>query len=78
LLDHEAHSITGRHIHSTDAVLLAGADAVGNAVVKLMQQSAPEPMADQPLDRLGSARSRTTVPMAGRTGKPWLFVARRW
>lgn len=37
LLGHKAHSITSRYLHSTDAVLLAAADAVANATMKLME-----------------------------------------
>jgi integrase len=37
LLGHKAHSITSRYVHSADAVLLAAADAVANAIVKLMK-----------------------------------------
>ena len=36
LLGHKAHSITSRYVHSADAVLLAAADAVANATMKLM------------------------------------------
>ena len=36
LLGHKTHSITSRYIHSADAVLLAAADAVANATMKLM------------------------------------------
>ena len=48
LLGHKTHSITSRYVHSADAVLLAAADAVANATMKLMviipePASAPEP-----------------------------------
>jgi hypothetical protein len=36
LLGHKTHSITSRYVHSADAVLLAAADAVANATMKLM------------------------------------------
>jgi hypothetical protein len=36
LLGHKTHSITSRYMHSADAVLLAAADAVANAIMKLM------------------------------------------
>ena len=36
LLGHKTHSITSRYMHSADAVLLAAADAVANATMKLM------------------------------------------
>jgi integrase len=35
LLGHKTHSITSRYMHSADAVLLAAADAVANATMKL-------------------------------------------
>jgi integrase len=35
-LGHKAHSVTSRYVHSADAVLLAAADAVANATMKLM------------------------------------------
>ena len=37
LLGHKTHSITSRYMHSADAVLLAAADAVANATMKLME-----------------------------------------
>ena len=36
LLGHKTHSITNRYMHSADTVLLAAADAVANATMKLM------------------------------------------
>jgi hypothetical protein len=36
LLGHKTHSITSGYMHSADAVLLAAADAVANATMKLM------------------------------------------
>ena len=36
LLGHKTHSITSRYVHSADAVLLAAADAVANATMKLL------------------------------------------
>ena len=36
LLGHKTHSITSRYVHSADAVLMAAADAVANATMKLM------------------------------------------
>jgi hypothetical protein len=39
LLGHKTHSITSRYVHSADAVLLAAADAVANATMKLMRRS---------------------------------------
>ena len=36
LIGHKTHSITSRYVHSADAVLLAAADAVANATMKLM------------------------------------------
>ena len=36
LLGHKTHSITSRYMHSADTVLLAAADAVANATMKLM------------------------------------------
>jgi integrase len=38
LLGHKTHSITSRYMHSADAVLLAAADAVMNATMKLMAE----------------------------------------
>ncbi len=37
LIGHKTHSITSRYMHAADAVLLAAADAVANATMKLMQ-----------------------------------------
>ena len=39
LLGHKTHSITSRYVHSADAVLLAAADAVANATMKLTEKS---------------------------------------
>jgi hypothetical protein len=36
LIGHKKHSITSRYVHSADAVLLAAADAVADATIKLM------------------------------------------
>lgn len=36
LLGHKTHSVTSRYLHSADAVLLAAADAVADATMKLM------------------------------------------
>jgi integrase len=36
LLGHNTHSITNRHVHSADAVLVAAADVAANATMKLM------------------------------------------
>jgi integrase len=47
LLGHKAHSITSRYVHSADAVLLAAADAVANATMKLMGQVDIDPTPDQ-------------------------------
>jgi integrase len=41
LLGHMTHSITSRYLHSVDAVLLAAADAVANATMKLMAEKEP-------------------------------------
>jgi integrase len=43
LLGHKAHSITSRYVHSADAVLLAAADAVANATMKLMVLDQAQP-----------------------------------
>ena len=40
LLGHKMHSITSRYVHSADAVLLAAADSVANATMKLMAVTA--------------------------------------
>jgi integrase len=47
LLGHKAHSITSRYVHSADAVLLAAADAVADATMKLMGQVDIDPTPDQ-------------------------------
>jgi hypothetical protein len=39
LIGHKTHSITSRYVHSADAVLLAAADAVANATMKLIEKS---------------------------------------
>jgi integrase len=36
LIGHKTHSVTSRYMHSADAVLLAAADVVANAITKLM------------------------------------------
>jgi integrase len=36
LIGHKTHSVTSRYMHSADAVLLAAADVVANAIMKLM------------------------------------------
>ena len=43
LLGHKTHSITSRYVHSADAVLLAAADAVVKATMKLMEQAVLTP-----------------------------------
>jgi integrase len=43
LLGHKSHSITSRYVHSADAVLLAAADAVANATMKLMASDQAQP-----------------------------------
>jgi integrase len=43
LLGHKTHSITSRYMHSADAVLLAAADAVANATMKLMESDEAQP-----------------------------------
>ena len=40
LLGHKTHSITSRYMHSADVVLVAAADAVANATMKLMGDTA--------------------------------------
>ena len=40
LLGHKTHSITSRYVHSADVVLLAAADAVANATMRLMGDTA--------------------------------------
>jgi integrase len=42
LLGHKTHSTTSRYVHSADAVLLAAADAVANATMKLMRDKEPD------------------------------------
>ena len=43
LIGHKTHSITSRYVHSADAVLLAAADAVANATMKLMNSDQAQP-----------------------------------
>ena len=43
LLGHKTDSITSRYVHSADAVLLAAADAVANATMKLMASDQAQP-----------------------------------
>jgi integrase len=53
LLGHKTHSITSRYMHSADAVLLAAADAVANATMKLMVLDQAQPqLRDQHRDGL--------------------------
>jgi integrase len=40
LLGHKTHSVTSRYVHSADAVLVAAADAVANATMKPMGDTA--------------------------------------
>jgi integrase len=47
LLGHKTHSITSRYMHSADAVLLAAADAVANATLKLMGDDSDQTVATQ-------------------------------
>ena len=44
LRGHQTHSITSRYMHSADAVLLAAADAVANATMKLMGKDSDRPV----------------------------------
>jgi integrase len=41
LIGHKSHSITGRYVHSADAVLLAAADAVARHTLMLMGEEQP-------------------------------------
>ena len=51
LLGHKTHSITSRYMHSADTVLLAAADAVANATMKLMASDQAQPqLRDQQRD----------------------------
>ena len=43
LLGHKTHPITSRYMHSADAVLVAAADAVANATIKLMASDQAQP-----------------------------------
>ena len=63
LLGHKTHSITSRYMHSADAVLLAAADAVANATMKLMAS-------DQPQPQLRDQRAR----WISRVGRNHLFI----
>ena len=42
LIGHKSRTMTGRYVHSADAVLLAAADAVANKTLALMGDPAPE------------------------------------
>ena len=54
LLGHKTQSITSRYVHSADAVLLAAADAVANATMKLMASDQAQPqLRDQRRDGSG-------------------------
>ena len=51
LIGHKTHSVTSRYVHSADAVLLAAADAVANATMKLMTSDQAQPqLRDQQRD----------------------------
>ena len=63
---HKTHCITSRYVHSADAVLLAAADAVGNATMKLMAEKsdlAPDPaqprLRNQPRDKSAVSETRS-------------------
>jgi integrase len=43
LLGQKTHSITSRYVHSADAVLIAAANAVANATMKLMGSDQAQP-----------------------------------
>jgi integrase len=43
LLGHKTHSITSRYMHSADAVLLAAANVVANATMRLMGSDQAQP-----------------------------------
>jgi integrase len=43
LLGHKTHSITSRYVHSADVVLLAAADVVANATMRLMTSDQVQP-----------------------------------
>ena len=43
LIGHKIHSVTSRYMHSADAVLLAAADAVANATMKLLAPDQAQP-----------------------------------
>jgi integrase len=54
LLGHKTHSVTSRYMHSADVVLLAAADAVSNATMKLMASDQAQPqLRDQRRDVSG-------------------------
>lgn len=61
LLGHKLHSITSRYVHSADAALLAAADTVATATMKLMDGDAGTvaatiPTMDRPRSQLPSER----------------------
>ena len=66
VLGHKTHCITSRYVHSADAVLLAAADAVGNATMKLMaeksdlapDQAQPQ-LRNQPRDKSAVSETRS-------------------
>jgi hypothetical protein len=61
LLGHKTHSITSRYVHSADAVLLAAADVVANATMKLMCKKEPDLAADQAQPQLRDQRQDRSV-----------------
>ena len=48
LIGHATHTVTGRYIHSADAVLLAAADAVADKTAELMGDAKPHSVAQFP------------------------------
>jgi integrase len=54
LLGHATHTVTGRYIHSADAVLLVAADAVADKTAELMGDAKPHSVAQFPRGTVAS------------------------
>jgi integrase len=61
LIGHKGHSITSRYIHAADAMLLAAADAVADATMKLMGGSDISPPENRLIDATSSNPVATTT-----------------
>lgn len=61
LLGHKGHSITSRYVHAADAMVLAAADAVADATMKLMGGSDITPPGNRLIDATNSNPVATTA-----------------